>query len=131
MKSIKPGRGPSGMNAIGSLAAVVVGIIWTIAAVNMDAPAFFPLFGILFVILGVVQLVYHYKNATGENRYSLFDITDESEERDPLNERFGKGRAADAAADAPKKADGFCPYCGKSVEGDYEFCPKCGRQLPK
>ena len=26
-------------------------------------------------------------------------------------------------------ADGFCPYCGSSVEETFEYCPKCGRKL--
>ena len=92
MRSIKPGRGPSGMGALGSIIAVIFGIFWTIMAVSMGAPVFFPIFGILFVILGIVQAVYHFKNATGKNRYSAFDITEEGEEPDPLEERFGNTR---------------------------------------
>ena len=25
-------------------------------------------------------------------------------------------------------AGGFCPYCGARLDGDYVYCPKCGRQ---
>ena len=75
MRSIKPGRGPSGMGAIVSVILVIFGIGWTIMAVRAGAPVFFPIFGVLFVILGIVQAVYHFKNATGKNRYSAFDIT--------------------------------------------------------
>ncbi len=116
------------MNGIGALAAVLFGIVWTIGVVRAGAPLIFPIFGILFVILGVVQMMYHYKNATGKNRYSLFDITED--ERDPLEERFGESRVVDHKPDQ-SDADGFCPYCGKGVEGSYEYCPKCGRKLPK
>ena len=42
MKSVKPGRGPSGMNFIGSVIAIVFGIFWTIMAARMGAPAFSP-----------------------------------------------------------------------------------------
>ena len=49
MKSIKPGRGPSMMNAVGSLIGIVFGIIWTCAAASMGAPGFFPLFGLVFI----------------------------------------------------------------------------------
>lgn len=88
MKSIKPGRGPSAMGAMGSIVAAVFGLIWTGAAVSMGAPIFFPLFGVVFVIMGIVQAVYNFKNATSENRYSEFDIVDSQEEPDPLSQRF-------------------------------------------
>ena len=83
MKSIKPGRGPSMMNAAGAVFAVIFGIIWTIAAAGMGAPFFFPLFGLLFIGMGVMSAVYNFKNATGEERYSTFDIVDSDEEPDP------------------------------------------------
>lgn len=38
VKSIKPGRGPSAMSAIGSVFAVVFGIFWTIMSAKMGAP---------------------------------------------------------------------------------------------
>ena len=125
MKSIKPGRGPSGMNAIGSVIGVVFGIFWTITAVSMGAPFMFPLFGILFIIIGIVNAVYHYKNATGENRYSVYDITEEGEETDPLNQRFGQQQSYQSGTAAR-----FCPYCGRNADSDYEFCPGCGKRLP-
>lgn len=133
MKSIKPGRGPSMMGGMGSVIMVVFGVFWTILAAGMTAGTglfgvIFPLFGVCFVALGVVNAVYSFKNATGENRYSSFDIVDDSEESDPLNERFGAKREQTPAA-RPK--DGFCPYCGTPVEGEYVYCRKCGRELPK
>lgn len=126
MKSVKPGRGPSGMRAIGAVIAVVFGIFWTIAAASMGAPAMFPLFGILFIIIGIVNAVYHFKNATGENRYSVYDITDESEEPDPLNVRFGQQQQTYQSGTSAR----FCPYCGQNADSDYEFCPGCGKRLP-
>ena len=92
MKSVKPGRGPSAMGAVGSLFAAVFGVIWTIAAASMGAPVFFCLFGVVFVILGIVQAIYNFKNATGENRYSAFDIVDSAEEPDPLDRHFRPDR---------------------------------------
>lgn len=92
MKSVKPGRGPSMMNAAGSIFAILFGIIWTAIAMSSGASFFFSLFGICFIGLAVVQAVYNFKNATGKNRYSAFDIVDEDEENDPLNERFGGER---------------------------------------
>ena len=45
------------MGAMGSIIAVIFGIFWTIAAASMGAPFFFPLFGVLFIIMGIVQVV--------------------------------------------------------------------------
>lgn len=130
MKSVKPGRGPSAMGAIGAAAAVLFGIIWTAAAASMGAPIFFPLFGLVFIIMGIVQVVYNLKNATGENRFSDYDIVDENEEPDPLNQRFG----TPSAPDGPARQDGgelrYCPYCGAELGKDFTFCGRCGKRLP-
>ena len=132
MKSIKPGRGPSAMGALGSVIAIVAGVFWTIAAFSMGAPAFFPLFGVLFVIVGIVQAVYNFRNATSKDRYSVYDITDADEEMDPLQRRFGGMGAGEGKFTCLGK-DGvthFCPYCGTEAEEGYAFCKKCGRKLP-
>ena len=129
MRSIKPGRGPSGMNFIGSIIVIVFGIFWTIMAASMGAPIFFPIFGVIFVIAGIAQAVYHFRNATGKNRYSSFDITEDGEEPDPLEQRFSSQRPD---SQPPQSAEdvAFCPDCGTKVEGEYEFCPRCGKKLP-
>lgn len=128
MKSIKPGRGPSAMGAMGSAFAVIFGIFWTIMAASMGAPVFFPIFGAMFVIMGIVQFVYNYKNATGKNRYSSFDITDSSEEPDPLNDEL-RTKESKFCKNHQNKTR-FCPYCGEQVGEDYKFCQSCGRKLP-
>ena len=135
MRSIKPGRGNSAMGAFGSLISVGFGIVWTIMAFAMtkDLPfpfSLFPLFGIFFIVMGIGQVVFNYKNATGENRYSSFDLVDNNEEPDPLNERFGNTRQTSRRSSALPDGNEFCPYCGKDIEKDFEFCPKCGRTLP-
>ena len=132
MKSIKPGRGPSMMNAVGSLIGIVFGIIWTCAAASMGAPGFFPLFGLVFIGIGVVNAIYSFKNATGDNRYSAYDIVDEDEEPDPLNQRFRPDPPSGSdSPDAPESGDArFCPYCGAPIQGDYAYCPRCGKSLP-
>ena len=126
MKSIKPGRGPSAMSAWGSFAVALFGVFWTIGAASMGVPAMFVFFGVVFVITGIVMGLYHLRNATGENRYSAFDITEEGEETDPLEARFGAQREAKAQ----QSEAGFCPYCGEPAQAGYAFCRKCGRQLP-
>lgn len=117
MKSIKPGRGPSKMDAVFSFAFALFGLFWTGSAMDMGATIMVP-FGLIFVGLGIYMGVYSLKNATSEERYSIVDIVDEDEEGDPLNRKYGK------------KKD-FCPYCGERVDEDFDFCPKCGKKLNK
>ena len=57
MKSIKPGRGPSAMGAFGSVIVGIFGVIWTIGAANMGAPPFFVLFGVVFILMAIVQAI--------------------------------------------------------------------------
>lgn len=126
MKSIKPGRGPSMMGGVVGIFMIGFGILWTVIAAQ--ASGIFALFGILWTGVAIVMTAYHFKNATGKNRYSSFDITDAAEEPDPLNERFG-----DAQERKQEKSNGvsrFCPYCGTSVKDDFEFCHQCGKKLP-
>lgn len=134
MKSIKPGRGPSMMQGIVGIFVALFGVFWTIAAASMGG-GLFAVFGIFFVIMAIVQAVYNLKNATGENRYSVFDITDGHEEPDPFQIKYGSAddRKEERTADQTIYADAdssFCPYCGTKVEDDYAYCHKCGKRLP-
>ncbi len=127
MKSIKPGRGPSMMSGVLGIFMIGFGIFWTVLAAQ--ASVIFAVFGILWICIAVTVTVYNFKNATGKNRYSAYDITDGLEEPDPLNERFGNTQStAQKQNDAGNK---FCPYCGTAVENDYEFCNNCGKKLPQ
>lgn len=89
MKSVKPGRGPSFMNGVGYVAAAVFGIFWMILAGGIGAPGLFVAFGAIFVLMAVAGAIYQFSNATRKNRFSAFDITDEQEEPDELNQYFG------------------------------------------
>lgn len=134
MKSIKPGRGPSIQGAIASIGAVVFGIVWMALAAYMGAPIPFVLIGVVFVIIAGSNAVMAIRNATGENRYSLYDITEDGEEVDPLEEKFGKQKADKPQQQDTKQEDGteqggFCPYCGAKVGTEYAFCRKCGKKL--
>ncbi|MEG1548183.1 MAG: zinc ribbon domain-containing protein [Clostridia bacterium] len=131
MKSIKPGRGPSAMGVWGAVISVIFGIFWTIMASSMGAPAIFPLFGVLFIITGIISGIYNYKNATGKNRYSTFDITDDTEESDPLEQRFGNQQNDNTCTPVSPTTDTvYCPYCGTKAEHGYLYCRKCGNKLP-
>lgn len=125
MRSIKPGRAPSFMGGIISIFVGLFGVLWTIIAAS-NGGGIFALFGLIFVGIAVVQAVYNFKNATSKNRYSQYDITDNYEEPDPLNERFG-GYSQPQQNNVESK---FCPYCGKPVSIDFEYCNNCGKKLP-
>lgn len=112
------------MGGIMGIAVGIFGVVWTILAVSMGA-GFMGIFGIVFVFIAIAQAVYNFKNATGENRYSEFDIVDSYEESDPLNERFGNSTKKTII-----KESLFCPYCGSPVSPDFSFCNKCGKELP-
>lgn len=129
MKSIKRGRGPSMMDGIGNVFLAIFGILWTIAAASMGA-GFFALFGVVFVGIAIVNAVYSFRNATGENRYSEYDITSGSEEPDPLNARFGSQQVNDFVNQQDDAESEFCPYCGTKAEKGYVYCNKCGKKLP-
>ena len=84
----------------------------------------------------MANTVYNFKNATGEKRYSAYDIVEHTEEPDPLNERFGevknapdKKESTDTAAEE-KKDSKFCPWCGEAVEEAFVYCNHCGKKLP-
>ena len=118
MKSVKPGRGPSLLGGAASVIAAVIGVVWIAVAASMDAPVYFCLFGVVFVGLAIAHALYDLYNATAKRRFSLFDVTEEGEEPDPLAHGDGSGGA-----------EAFCPACGAKVAADDRFCRKCGREL--
>ena len=130
MKSIKPGRGPSMMGGIMGIAVAIFGVIWTCAAAQIAGP--FALFGIVFIAIAVCSAVYNFKNATGENRYSVYDITEDGEETDPLNERFGANNNENSSKTEQRngKKSNFCPYCGAELASDFVYCNCCGKKIP-
>lgn len=127
MKSIKPGRGPSQRGVFGAVCAAIFGVFWCIIAASMGAFFMLP-FGFIFIAIAIYNAVYNYKNATGQNRYSEFDIVDENEEEDPLNARYGEKRET-GANQTYTGGKNFCPYCGAKAEKDHQFCGNCGKKL--
>jgi len=133
-KSIKPGRGPSAMGAVGSIAIGLFGIFWTIMAASMGAPIFFVFFGIIFVGIAIVQAIYHYNNATAKNRMSLFDITETNDEPDPLNRYINQTQEQDNNQFNEQlnnaSSANYCPYCGNKIsDNSYSYCSRCGKEI--
>ncbi len=114
------------MGGIVGIAVALFGVFWTVMTIVMEAWFMIP-FGLIFIAIAVVNTVYNFKNATGKNRYSEYDITDENEEPDPWNERFEEKRN-EAVRDNFKGR--YCPYCGAKAESDFKYCADCGRELP-
>ena len=121
------------MGGVKSIFMALYGVFWTVIAASMGAVIMMP-FGFIFIGIAVVNALYNFKNATGENRYSSFDIVDHTEESDPLNDKFGKPQThnpetQNAASD--NKEQKYCPYCGAKVGADFIFCNSCGKKQPK
>lgn len=83
----------------------------------MGAPISFSIFGVLFVIVGIVQAVYNFKNAAGKKRYSAFDIVDGEEEPDPLNQRFGGQPPEAVDTSGPGGAPALLPLLRRQAGG--------------
>lgn len=140
MYSVKPGRGPSFGGIIGGIVAALFGIFWTIQAGAIGAPPFFCLFGVIFVLIGIGSAIVSAMNAFGKNRFSTFDITTNEEESDPFVEALG-GSLKSGSKISIEDIDGsetskgrkfegeFCPYCGAEAGEDFNFCPKCGKDI--
>ncbi len=112
MKSIKPGRTNSAVGIAGSIFAIVFGIFWMKMTFGMGGMSIFPLFGIFFIGMAVFNLVISINNTFGKNRTSLYDITEDGEEEDPLFSHKS-----------------FCPYCGGAVGKGHQYCSKCGERI--
>lgn len=85
------------LGGIGALFAAVFGVIWTIFSFKLTegmpfpwVHTLFPLFGVVFVLMGISMAIYNFVNAGSKDRMSMVDITTSEEEPDPLNQIFGR-----------------------------------------
>ena len=115
------------MGGVMGIAGALFGVFWTVMAIAGGAWFMAP-FGLIFIGVAVFNTIYNFKNATGKNRYSQYDITDEDEEPDPLNERFGNDNGSENFQCNEKGR--YCPYCGAKNEENYKYCTVCGEKLP-
>ena len=127
MRHVKPGRGPSMMGGISSLIGAVVFLLVGLENLRSGFMGFnaFTVIPFLFSAGALCMAVYNFKNSVSKNRYSEFDVTDPSEEPDPLNERIPRTKQ--------NIQSGYCPYCGKPLEAaagkGFVYCPYCGKKL--
>ena len=93
-----------------SVIALIFAVFWCLAALSMGA-GFMLIFGVPFVGLLAYRLVMVAKHGEEKPRQTPQQETEPWDRQQTPN------------------ADGWCPYCGSSVEKTYEYCPKCGRKL--
>ena len=137
MKSIKRGRASS-------LTSGIVGIVMSMVffGMAMQVSSDFGEFAFVPMIMGLIVLglsIGEIIGATRKNRFSEYDITDDGEEPDPLNQYYG-GQAqsnqnwqspTSAPAQSGTAAQSYCPNCGTRIEQGYAYCPSCGKRLPE
>ncbi len=120
MKHIKRGRGPSFMGGVANVLIGLFGVIVCFASGDILGI----LFGMIFAVIAGMNAVYNFKNASGDNRYSEYDIVDAGEEPDPLTPKKEEQQK-------PQKGTSkFCPYCGTEAGDGYLYCKNCGKKLP-
>ncbi len=127
MYSVKPGRGPSFMGAIGGIIGVAFAIFWVIMASRIGAPPIMIVFGALLMVGMIATTLYHLYNTTQKNRVSHYDITTSHEETDPVARMLDRGNPPATWNESRKQAFNFCPYCGKAINDDFDYCPHCGK----
>ena len=108
--------GGSLINIVMSVFFLLFGIFWTTMAFSMGAPI--AIFGFLFIIVGIVLVVNSIRNIFRKNTPVQNQGYDGYRPVDPVIER-----------DRTSPGRGYCPYCGARIEGDYEYCRTCGKDL--
>ena len=100
-----------------SIGSCIFGIVFLIVWCSL-APSFMKLFG----LAGLAMMIYRL--------YVTIQMTKDDKKALPQTKVDPWDRPA--ISDVPRQepsSSGFCPYCGSSVQADFEFCPKCGRRL--
>lgn len=106
---VRPGRTRSIIAGVMALLVTVVGA-WMLASfggmggMGMGGGVF-TIFLVLWVVVGLAGAAASFYNAFSARGLPLYEI------------------------DTEKKADAFCPRCGKPVSSDDQFCRSCGAPL--
>lgn len=99
-----------------SILGLIFSIFWCCAVVAMDA-WFMLIFGLGFMTLSAYRLVLCFKYGDEETKKTVPQETDPWE-----HTSVPRQETADHSG-------GYCPYCGTSVNDNFDYCPKCGRRL--
>ncbi|MBR1759339.1 MAG: zinc ribbon domain-containing protein [Lachnospiraceae bacterium] len=130
-----------------SIGIAIFGIVWTIAAIQMDDPLFASL-GVFFIVASVASVAMNIRNiirVEGEIRMEEAKLEEEvSEATEVLHRMYpvfvaseateGETSETSEVADLPKAVEeptNYCPYCGAKTEEGYLYCRVCGKKLPE
>lgn len=108
----------SAMQIVMSLFVILFGIFWTVTAYSVTAnndmmPFPIWIFGIFFVIIGILVLV----SCIFGVKIPLISSRLNQDDKLPYQE-------------TPSYTNEFCPFCGSPVEtGQTLFCRKCGKKI--
>ena len=97
-----------------SVFGLVFAVFWCVIAASIGAGVML-IFGIPFVGFMAFRLIMIAKRGEADSK-------PKSGSQDPWEDHRS----------APKtgaNGNGYCPYCGSSVEESFAYCPKCGRNL--
>lgn len=109
----------SAIQIVMSLFVVLFGIFWTFTAYSISSnndlmPFPFWIFGVFFVIIGLIVLgssIFGYRIPLINNNRKGYD------DKLPYQE-------------TPDYSNEFCPFCGAPIEsGSTLFCRKCGKKI--
>jgi hypothetical protein len=122
--AIKTGRMPSlGQGLSEVIGGTLFGLIWISATSKEDSPEYWNLIGYFIIVSSIIGGAYHIYNALAKNRFSTLDIVSPDKEPDPFNQLMGFDHQAKVGSAR------FCVSCGSSIQGEYKFCPKCGKEV--
>jgi Short C-terminal domain len=123
--------------------AVGFGVFWTVMAAEMAGgfgggpAAFFPLFGVLFILIGIGMSVFSFLRASqydeARRRYERRRtrlLSGEDEDGDPewfVTAGARRGEAGPASTDIQNLSDPTpCLRCGRAIPAGQGHCPHCG-----
>lgn len=128
---IKPGRSYSAMGIFGGLVGIVFIIGWIGVILHESRPwkndidpgeVFLLIFGVVFLITMIVNIIFHARMTFAKKRPSLLDIeevtVDEMNPKESMETRT-----------TPDGEINFCPYCGKTFKKDFSYCQYCGKKI--
>lgn len=105
------------MTMAGCVYGVVFMVFWCAVVAAMRVWIF-----LLFGLFGLGMSIYRLYVCI---QVSKEDKKKRQEETDP----WDRPAIPETPRQGSSSSGGFCPYCGGSVQADFEFCPKCGRRL--